>query len=202
MASFQDSSTIDASKVLFGAPRCSQSNHIQSHGTPIPVLRDLSYFKGRLECPRRADTLLKLMYLSLAHPLRHCWRLSETYIHFADIHIAWLGLEDIVSLLLPAKSGMVHWPAYKILWSSSISWWFPPPPPISLFHLFNSTITEYNEVESSLSISPCHDHELTPSTAYSKYTIILRSIVSHSMPVFYLSVDVVVLNSPPSSKYM
>jgi len=54
--------------------------------------------------------------------------------------------------------------------------------PISLFLVYNSTIITEYKVKSSLSISPCHDHELTPSTsihrvqhipstAYTEYSI-------------------------------
>ena len=42
-----------APKVLSGAPRCSQTYHNHSYGTPVPVIRDPSYSKGRLECPPR-----------------------------------------------------------------------------------------------------------------------------------------------------
>jgi len=41
--------------------------------------------------------------------------------------------------------------------------------PIFLFHIHNSTIIAVHKVKSSLSISPCHDHEFTPSTAYTEY---------------------------------
>jgi len=43
--------------------------------------------------------------------------------------------------------------------------------PISLFLVHNSTIIAEHKVKSFLSISPCHDHELTPSTAYTEYSI-------------------------------
>jgi len=42
--------------------------------------------------------------------------------------------------------------------------------PISLFLVHNFTIIAENKVKSSLSVSPCHDHELTPCTAYTKYS--------------------------------
>jgi len=57
--------------------------------------------------------------------------------------------------------------------------------------VLNSTITYEHEVKSSLSISPCHNHELTQSTTYTKYSIIPRLTVSHSQPVSHLSADVV-----------
>jgi len=48
------------SKVLPGAPeghsgasRCSQPYHNHSHCTPVPVIRDLRYSKGRPDCPPR-----------------------------------------------------------------------------------------------------------------------------------------------------
>jgi len=36
---------------LPGPPRCSQIYHNHSHGTPVPVIRDLSNSKGWPECP-------------------------------------------------------------------------------------------------------------------------------------------------------
>jgi len=42
---------------------------------------------------------------------------------------------------------------------------------ISLYVMHNSTIIAEHKVKSSLSISLCHDHELTPSTAYAEYSI-------------------------------
>jgi hypothetical protein len=38
-------------------------------------------------------------------------------------------------------------------------------------HLSFSTIIAEHKVKSSLSISPCHDHEFTLSTAYTEYSI-------------------------------
>jgi len=66
---------------------------------------------------------------------------------------------------------MVNWLAYGILLCPSFSWWFPSYPLISLFLVLNSSITSEHEVNSSLSISPCNDHELTPSTAYPEHCI-------------------------------
>ena len=66
---------------------------------------------------------------------------------------------------------MVIWLAHEILLSPCFSWWFVPSPLISLFLILNSTITWEHEVESSHFISPCHDQELTPSTAYNDYCI-------------------------------
>jgi len=40
-----------APTVLSSAPRCSQTHHNHSHGTPWPVIRDLSYSEGWPECP-------------------------------------------------------------------------------------------------------------------------------------------------------
>jgi len=36
-----------------GAPWCSHTYHNHSHGSPVPVIRDPSYSKGRPECPPR-----------------------------------------------------------------------------------------------------------------------------------------------------
>ena len=43
--------------------------------------------------------------------------------------------------------------------------------PISLVLILNSTILAEHKVKSSLLISPCHDCESTPSTAYTEYRI-------------------------------
>jgi len=66
----------------------------------------------------------------------------------SGVRLAWLGVEDLVLVLLtagsglvPAVSGMVNWLAHEILLSPSFSWWFPPSPLISLFLVLNSTIT-------------------------------------------------------------
>ena len=48
---------------------------------------------------------------------------------------------------------------------------FSSSSPISLFLVHNSTIIAEHKVKSSLSISPCHDQELTPSTGYTAYSI-------------------------------
>jgi len=51
------------------------------------------------------------------------------------------------------------------------STWFPSSSPISLVLIHNSTIIAEHKVKSSLSISRCHDHELTPSIEYYEYSI-------------------------------
>jgi len=48
---------------------------------------------------------------------------------------------------------------------------FSSSSPISLLLVHNSKIITEHKVKSSLTISPCHDHELTPSTAYTEYRI-------------------------------
>jgi len=55
--------------------------------------------------------------------------------------------------------------SYPLVFSTS----FSSSSPISIFLVHNSTIIAEHKVKSSLSISPCHDHELTPSTAYTEY---------------------------------
>jgi len=57
--------------------------------------------------------------------------------------------------------------SYPLVSSTS----FSSSSPISLFLIHISTIIAEHKVKSSLSISPWHDHELTPSTAYTKYSI-------------------------------
>jgi hypothetical protein len=49
--------------------------------------------------------------------------------------------------------------------------------PMSLFLVQNSTIITEHNVTSSLSISPCYDHEWAPSIAYTKYSIHPRLFV-------------------------
>jgi len=60
-------------------------------------------------------------------------------------------------------------PDYSYLLVSSTS--FSSSSPISLFLVYNSTIITERKVKPFLSISPCHDHELAPSIAYTKYSI-------------------------------
>jgi hypothetical protein len=57
--------------------------------------------------------------------------------------------------------------SYPLVSSTS----FSSSSPISLFLIHNSTIIAEQEVKLSLSISPCHDYELTPSLAYTEYSI-------------------------------
>jgi len=62
-----------------------------------------------------------------------------------------------------------HTPYFSYPLVSSIS--FSSSSPISLFLVHNSTIIAEHIVNSSLSIFSWHDHELTPSTAYTEYSI-------------------------------
>jgi len=62
-----------------------------------------------------------------------------------------------------------HTPDFSSLLVSSTS--FPSSSPISHFLVYNSSIITEYKVKLSLSISPCHDHELTLSTAYTEYSI-------------------------------
>jgi len=55
--------------------------------------------------------------------------------------------------------------SYPLVSSTSFSSFSP----ISLFLVHNSTIITEHKVKSSFSISPCHDHELAPSKAYTEY---------------------------------
>jgi len=96
---------------------------------------------------------------------------------------------------------MVYWIAHKILSSPSFSWSFLTSPHISHLLVLNSTIVVEHKVKSSLPISPCHDQELTPSTAYTVYCIIRWSTVSRTQRVSHLSADHDVLNSLHSSSY-
>jgi len=65
--------------------------------------------------------------------------------------------------------------------------------PISLFLVHNSTIIAEHEVKSSLSISPCHDHELTTSTAYTEYSI---HRVQHTPKIVRLACILMIMSRP------
>ena len=60
----------------------------------------------------------------------------------------------------PIQASRTPYISYPLLSFTS----FSSSSPISLFLIHNSTIIAEHKVKSSLSISPCHDHELTPST--------------------------------------
>jgi len=47
---------------------------------------------------------------------------------------------------------------------------FSSSSPFCVFPIHNSNIIAKLKVKSSLSLSPCHGHQLTPSTAYTEYT--------------------------------
>jgi len=66
----------------------------------------------------------------------------------SGVWLAWLGKEELVSVivcavsgLVPAVLGMVKWLAQELLLSLSFSACFPPSRLISLFLVLNSTIT-------------------------------------------------------------
>jgi len=62
-----------------------------------------------------------------------------------------------------------HTPGYSYPLVSSPS--FSSSSPISLFLVHNSTIIAEHKVKSSVSILPCHDHELALSIAYTEYSM-------------------------------
>jgi len=59
--------------------------------------------------------------------------------------------------------------------------------PISLFLVHNSTIITEHKVQSLLSISLCHNHEVTPSTAYTENSI---QWVQHTLSTTYTEVSI------------
>jgi len=69
----------------------------------------------------------------------------------------------------PQPNQVCHNPDFSYPLVSSAT--FSSSSPISLFLIHNSTIITEHKVKSSLSICPCHDHELTLSTAYTEYSI-------------------------------
>jgi hypothetical protein len=66
----------------------------------------------------------------------------------------------------PSQASRTRDFSYPLVFSISF-----PSSPICLFLVHKSTIIAEHKVKSSLSISPCHDHELTPSKAYTKHSI-------------------------------
>ena len=58
---------------------------------------------------------------------------------------------------------------------------FSSSSPICLFLVPNSTIIAEHKVSSSVSISPCHDHEMAPCTTYTEYSIHPRLFVFPSI---------------------
>jgi len=67
----------------------------------------------------------------------------------------------------PNQASRTHDFSYLLVSSTS----FSSSSPISLFLVHISNIITEHKVKLSFSISPCHDHELTPSTAYTEYSI-------------------------------
>jgi len=66
----------------------------------------------------------------------------------SGVPLAWLGLEELISVLLPSRSelvpavsAMVNWLEQEIVLSASFSRCYPQSPLISLFYVLNSTIT-------------------------------------------------------------
>jgi len=75
---------------------------------------------------------------------------------------------------------------------------FSASSPISLFLVHNSTIIAEHKVTSSLSISPCHDHELAPSIAYTEYSI---HRVQHTPSTAYTEYSIHRVQHIPSTAY-
>jgi len=71
--------------------------------------------------------------------------------------------------------------------------WFSFSSPTSLLLVVNSTIISEYKVKSSLSISPCHDHELTPSTSIHQ--------VQHTPSTAYTEYSVHQVEHTPSTAY-
>ena len=69
----------------------------------------------------------------------------------------------------PQPNQASHTPDFSYPLQSPMS--FSSSSPIALFHIYNSSIIAEQKVESSLSISGCHDHELILSAAYTMYSI-------------------------------
>jgi len=84
--------------------------------------------------------------------------------------------------------------SYLLVFSTSSS----SSSPISLFLVHNSNFITEHKVKLSLSISPCHDHELTPSTAYTEYSI---HRVQHTPSTAYTEYSIHRVPQTPSTAY-
>ena len=87
-------------------------------------------------------------------------------------------------------------PDYSYPLVSSTS--FSSSSPISLSLVPNSTIIAEHKVKSSHSISPCHDHELAPSIAYTEYSI---HLVQHTPSTAYTEYSIHRVQHTPSTAY-
>jgi len=90
----------------------------------------------------------------------------------SGVWLARLGIENVVSMVLLTRSevslatwGIVNQPTYEMLGSCSVSRSRTLSALITTFLILVSTITYEHNVKSSLSISPYHNHESTPSSA-------------------------------------
>jgi len=84
-----------------------------------------------------------------------------------------------------------HTTDFSYLVVSSIA--FSSSSPITLFLVHNSTIIAEHKVDSSLSISACHDPELTPSTALHQ--------VQHTPSAAYTEYSIHRVQYTPSTAY-
>jgi len=75
---------------------------------------------------------------------------------------------------------------------------FSSSSPISLLLVHNSTIIAEHTVMPSLSISPCRDHELTPSTAFTEYSI---HQVQHTPSTAHTEYSIHRVQHTPSTAY-
>jgi len=75
---------------------------------------------------------------------------------------------------------------------------FSSSSPISLFLGHNSNVITEHKVKSSLSISPCHDSELTPSSAYTEFSI---HRVQHTPSSAYTEYSIHLVQHTPCTAY-
>jgi len=76
--------------------------------------------------------------------------------------------------------------------------WFSFSSPISLFLVHHFPIIAEHKVMSSVSISPCHDAKLTPSTAYTEYSI---HQAQHTPSTAYTKYSIHQVQHTPSTAY-
>ena len=87
-----------------------------------------------------------------------------------------------------------HTPDFSYALISSTT--FSSSSSISVVLVHNSTIIAEHKLKSSLSISPCHDHELTTTTAFTEYSI---HRVQHTPSTAYTEYSIHRVQHTPSS---
>ena len=161
---------VGALRLVADAPRCSQAGgrHSQTCYQCSKVLPGAP--EGHCISPVNSGIWPPLD--SGLTALRHSQRLPVTKIHCADV---------------PLISHIRLYPPYHCHLS---------PPYFFLVH--NITIIAEHKVKSSISIPPCHDHELTLFAAYTKYSI---HQIQHTPNTAYTKYSIHQIQHMPNTAY-